>query len=361
MESEHLKLIDTAIGMIFVYLIIAIVVTAGVELIGSMLRLRSVNLVQGMIVMLGDKSAAAPQGGRTLRSRLAGWIISHSKVAQPTPAVVGDEAAAAAPDSLTAQILKHPLVSDLAVGDRVAPRIDPKLFATTLVTILNDAQNNASPVADVNAAFADISKLLSTVKNDAVRERLTPIVAQAQAAAVDGAEKAQAGINAIAQWYDQSMSQASDWYKSRIQGVTMALAVLIAVGGNVDSLRIAESLWSDGALRQSFAAQAVAAAGDPDYLKSHCPPDTDGTKAAESIDCQGKALRAAMGQLNALPVGWRGVDYSGDFLTAAGAVIGHIPGWILTVAAASLGAPFWFGLLQRVTPLRKPASDSPGK
>jgi hypothetical protein len=126
-------------------------------------------------------------------------------------------------------------------------------------------------------------------------------------------------------------------------------------------VRIAEALWNDGALRQSLATEATAAASNPDFLNSHCPPAADGAKATDSVECQGVALRAAIGQLNALPAGWRGTDYAGDYLTAASAVARHIPGWLLTIAAASLGAPFWFGLLQRVTPLRKAAGDSSRK
>ena len=361
MEAEQFKLIDTAIGMIFVYLIVAVAVTAGVELIASMLRLRSVNLVQGMLTMMGETPAAPPDGTRSLRSRLAGWIIGHSKVPSAAPAVVGNEAAAAPADSLTSQVLMDPLINGLAVGQRVAPRIDPKLFATALVKVLNDAKNNKSPCADINDAFADVGKLVSTIENQAVRDRLTPIVAQAQAAADSAAAKAKAGVDAIAQWYDQSMSQASDWYKARIQAVTLALAAVIVMGCNIDSVRIAEALWNDGALRQTFAQQAAAAANNPDYLKTTCPPDPDGAKALDNVDCQGKAMRTAIQQLNGLPVGWRGADYAGGGGAVAAGVARHVPGWLLTVAAASLGAPFWFGLLQRVTPLRKSDSDSSGK
>lgn len=358
MEVEQFKLIDTAIGMIFVYLIVAIAVTAGVELIASMLRLRSVNLVQGLLTMLGESPAADPKGSRSLRSRLAGWIIGHSKVENPARAVVGSEAAAAPADSLTAQVLNHPLISDLAVGDRVAPRINPQLFATALVAVLNDVKNNEKPFDDVNKAFANIGELVGSITNTAVKARLTPIIAQAQATATEETDKAKAAVDAIAKWYDQAMSQASDWYKARIQMVTLALAALIVVGCNIDSVRIAQALWSDGLLRESIAQQAVAAAGDPDYLKSACSPDSDGEKALESVDCQGKALRAAIQQLNGAPVGWRQVDYAAATVAT---VIRHIPGWLLTIAAASLGAPFWFGLLQRAAPLRRTESDSSGK
>jgi hypothetical protein len=358
MDAEQFKLIDTAIGLMFIFLIVSIGVTALMQALGSLLRLRSVNLVQGLIWMLGDKPApdAAQAGG--LLSRLAGLIIGHKDMAAPVPAVVGNEAAAAAPDSLTRQVLQHPLINKLAAGDRVTPHIDPKLFASAFVTVLNDAQNNHSPFDNLNDAFADVATLVGTVKNDAVRNALSPLIARAQAAATTAEEKAKAGLDAVEQWYDQSMTQASDWYKSRTQGATLALAAILVVAGNVDSIRIASALWNDNGLRQAYVAQATAAAANPDYLKSACPGMAD----AQAFHCNIEQTQNAVKELNRLPIGWRSTDYypaaaaaeqrPPDRAHIAWMLLKHIPGWLLTIAAASLGAPFWFGMLQRVTPLR---------
>jgi hypothetical protein len=45
----------------------------------------------------------------------------------------------------------------------------------------------------------------------------------------------------------------------------------------------------------------------------------------------------------------------------AGAAVTHLPGWIVTILAIGLGAPFWFDLLNRFMNLRNAgrASDEP--
>jgi hypothetical protein len=40
-------------------------------------------------------------------------------------------------------------------------------------------------------------------------------------------------------------------------------------------------------------------------------------------------------------------------------ILAALPGWILTAIAVSLGAPFWFGLLQQVVNLRNAGSKPP--
>lgn len=359
MDGEQFKLIDTAIGLIFIFLITSILVTTTVELISAVLRLRSVNLVQGLIWIMGEQpNPNAPAPG--WRSKLAGLLIGHSKVNAKATPVVGNEAAAAPDASLTAQILRHPLIDNLAVGDRVASRIDPQLFASVLVSVLNDAKNNRSPFNDVNDAFNDIGKLVSTINNDALRRSLTPVVAKAQASVATAQDKAKATAAALAEWYDQSMAQASDWYKTRIQALTLATAVVVVVAGNIDGMRIVGALWNDAGLRQTFAAQAAAAVADPNFIKSACP----GKEGVDALKCNVAAAQQTYVQLNHVPIGWRLDDYAGSSWTdGLQKLLLHVPGWILSVAAASLGAPFWFGLLQKLTPLRaavKP-DDKDGK
>src|SRR5262249_20797357 len=46
-----------------------------------------------------------------------------------------------------------------------------------------------------------------------------------------------------------------------------------------------------------------------------------------------------------LPVGWSGEVVSLD-------VLHHIPGWLITALAATLGAPFWFDVLNRLMVIR---------
>jgi hypothetical protein len=141
--------------------------------------------------------------------------------------------------------------------------------------------------------------------------------------------------------FDDAMERASGWYKRKVQLVVAVLAAVVTFGVNVDSVQVASRLWSDKPVRTAVAQKASAA------------KDTESAaKAVASVD-----------ELK-LPLGWGAGNAPSDF----GAVLRRIPGWLITIAALSLGAPFWFDLLSRVARLRgsgvpkqpRSLSDTPG-
>jgi hypothetical protein len=125
--------------------------------------------------------------------------------------------------------------------------------------------------------------------------------------------------------FDDAMERASGWYKRKVQFTIVVLAALVTLGLNVDSVRIGSRLWSDKPVRTAVAAKAAAA--------------SDAQKAADAVD--------TVDQLK-LPLGW-GANNAPD---SVGSALRRIPGWLISIAALSLGAPFWFDLLSRVARLR---------
>jgi hypothetical protein len=129
--------------------------------------------------------------------------------------------------------------------------------------------------------------------------------------------------------FDDAMERASGWYKRKVQFTVVVLAALVTL------------LWSDKPLRTAVAAKAAAA--------------SDAQKAADAVD--------SVDQLE-LPLGW-GANNAPD---SVGSAVRRIPGWLISIAALSLGAPFWFDLLSRVARLRgtgvprepRSLSDTPG-
>jgi hypothetical protein len=128
-------------------------------------------------------------------------------------------------------------------------------------------------------------------------------------------------------WFDDAMDRLSGIYKRRSQGIHLAFGLVVAMGFNVDSIHIAEVLWQNPGKQQAIMtiAQNVAA----------------GTQASAD-----EAATVALDQLARLPVpmGW------GTFVAPRSAVswLDPLAGWLLTGFAVSLGAPFWFDLLQKV-------------
>jgi hypothetical protein len=113
----------------------------------------------------------------------------------------------------------------------------------------------------------------------------------------------------VINWFELSMEQASGQYKRQVQIVIAVFAIIITVAFNIDTVAIFQSLYQQLA---SGANASVFPIGDAGDTRRH--------------------------------------------------VFTHLPGWLITAAALSLGAPFWFDLLNKLVNLRQtglpPNADS---
>ncbi len=94
---------------------------------------------------------------------------------------------------------------------------------------------------------------------------------------------------------------------------------------NASSIHLAEEFWRNDALRTQISAQAQIAA-----------------QTGKVADLEADHLES----LETFPIGWSAIPGGTlDWLKT-------LLGWIITTAAVSLGAPFWFDLLGKVANLR---------
>ena len=141
---------------------------------------------------------------------------------------------------------------------------------------------------------------------------------------------------AVESWFDDAMERVSGWYRRRIHLVTWVLAIAVAVVLNVDTVRIADHLWKDETVR----AAVVARTERPPSSATEPPPVSTVATSVDSLE-----------ELQ-LPIGWSAESQPDDgwdwFLTVWRKAIGLL----LTAAAVTLGAPFWFDLLGKVARVR---------
>jgi len=188
--------------------------------------------------------------------------------------------------------------------------------------------------ADASAASA-AGSTSSRITLETVRRQIStiqnPPVQRALLVALDTAEgdlrKAQANIEA---WYDSAMDRVSGWYKRKSQVILFALGLLVAVVGNVDTVKIARFLYADKPTRDALVAEAQS--------------------RAESAATAGQtgAVIARIQDLR-LPIGWNREPLT---LSDLPKLLWALPGWLTTAFAISLGAPFWFDVLKRVMEIR---------
>src|SRR5262249_5799210 len=146
--------------------------------------------------------------------------------------------------------------------------------------------------------------------------------------------------NALEHSFDATMDRASGWYKRRVQLILFVIALALAGAINADSFSIGQRLWKDAALRSSLvsAANKTVAAGNAECAQA-ATGDNKADAAARCLD-QVKEF--------GLPIGWSRASSPQTVLSGFGKVLGLL----VTAFALTLGAPFWFDLLGKVSSLR---------
>jgi len=148
-------------------------------------------------------------------------------------------------------------------------------------------------------------------------------------------------------WFNSSMDRVSGWYKRRSQRIVLVMAVVAAVLVNADCIQIAKRLSTNTSLRQTVS-----------NLADSATKPGAGEDANPGID----RIRTHLQTLDSIgfPLGWYRAP--GESSIHIGQEISaHWIGWLLTALAVSLGAPFWFDVLNKIIVIRstvKPAEKS---
>jgi hypothetical protein len=148
------------------------------------------------------------------------------------------------------------------------------------------------------------------------------------------------------------MDRVSGGYKARTQKILFCLGAVVTLLVNADSLTIFHKLSKSKNLEAIVSAASGATSGN--------------TLSGQNTQTQ---VSDAMAQLNALNlgVGWENEanpENSGGVMWWFHLIYVHGIGWLITAAAISLGAPFWFDTLNRFMVVRstvKPEEKSQGE
>ncbi len=225
-------------------------------------------------------------------------------------------------EELAAQLYLHPVINGLIRplsrrGKRRYPSYLPaRAFATALLDF--DATGAERKAEDAIAAIPSpqlqtaLTTLLRDAGGDATRFR-----------------------RSVEKWYDDAMERVSGWYRRRVQLVLWVLAVLVVAVLNVDTIRMADQLWKDKTVRESVVATAQ------NVPASQQTPDL--TRVAKDV--------GDLKQLK-LPIGWSVESRPSGGRDWIVRIALKLVGLVLTAAALTLGAPFWFDLLGKVARVR---------
>lgn len=355
--------IDVTIALILMYLMLSLLCTVINEFIATKLKLRAKSLASaieqildnqalrnafyrhGLIVTNMRATATGPQstmgGVSSVASGVRDMISSPPaglSTQSATPPVVPPESSALA---------AGPVVS---VPAPIGPENHPSYLSSRSVALaLIASLDPAKPVPGIQ----DIEKTVKNLPPGRIRDVLLSSLLEAGT----DVDKLRASI---ATWFDDSMERLSGAYKRQLKWISMLVGLIVTIAFNADSFNVAVTLWSDQDRRASIVAIATKVAQE---LPAKASEGIDGAKLQDAINKTEDTLRS-------LPIGWNcngnstvvtlpadqqhmplsSWDCTKKNLTTL--TLMQVLGWMFTATALTLGAPFWFDLLQKFVNVR---------
>lgn len=347
--------LQTALGLVFVFATFAGLVSVLTELLTRFIGLR------GEYMLRGIRSLVDGPG----KFELPYSLIFNRKPAPPLPEPDKAET------PIVTQIMNHPLVSATAdkatmppdAGDtkltnqqrrKLPSYVSGRSFARALIDVIAPDSRGRTSISDIRAALAGSG---SSTMSARLREPL-------QALATNAGDDFAAFTKGVEQWYDDHMARVSGWYKRHVRWISLALGAVLVIAFNLSVISIARSLYTDQALRGSVVTQATQA--------SQCG-SKDPATCLRDLRNELDSVRSA-----GLPIGWGTVAACTardcNWLAEQGLIepdrtVGRqsldaliaVLGWTMMVIALLPGARFWFDALGKLGTLRstgpKPATS----
>lgn len=337
-------ILDVAIGLVFVYLVLSLVVTAGHELVAAVLNLRAKNLAEGIRNLLDADGAAEQGGGKTHAQAPANSLVGRlEQTLKDTKALISKKADDRSMN-LSQMLYNHPLIKSLYRKDKPPSYIPSRTFALALLDIAVPAgDKRRSSIDGIRQAIKDSDKL-----NPQVQKSLLVLIDEAEANMKEvgfDSTKVEVALNKVHEnievWFNSSMERVSGWYKRKTQSFTFAIALLFTLAMCIDSVAISRALANDAALRALIVSIAEKSAPS---LPSQSLGDQPTFKAA--FENFSNAVNEVQGL--GIPIGW---DDPRNRITGKNWFIKFF-GLLASAVAASLGAPFWFDILNKIISIR---------
>lgn len=408
-------IIEVAIGLIFVYSLLSILVTQINSVIINFLNLKAKRLKEQLDKLLTDPVVRA----KILTHPLIGMVQTDSEIVLTTPQErFSAQTAQTLTDNKPAKVSYIPtdtfvdvLIDVLTANtgqklyeemskaiDALPPSIEKSRFREllrqirlsgrglnelrALIATLSDPEVKRSMLSALNLVDSALDKLEAENSDMiplllGIRQINDRYLKAALGAVLDTASSLQDAKLKMGQWFDNAMSRASQIYTSELQRFSLVVGFFLALILNVDTLHLARVLWEDPALRAVVATAAVTSTAElQEEIRSGVSPVTGDFD--ESVDAVSETLRQLLDLR--LPIGWiyaqPGPDAPGGELGLRddsrnlwyfwpgnnpdwlGLLVQKLIGLVVTMIAIAQGAPFWFDLLNRLAQGRRSNSDA---
>lgn len=311
-----LEMLDAFIGLVGIYLTLSLLVTAIGEGISQAFGLRGRNLHQVMLGLVGKTGTEAFYAHSRIR-QLMQYDDSMSFY-QKTKFKLGF----AWPSYIPADIAVEVLL-ELQLG---------------------------TPLSELRQSPLEIRNRLAQLENTNTKTALLLFWQQAEA----DSQKFQLLVQ---DWFNDRGDRAVGWFKRRLGALQLGIGLVVAVGMNVDSIDLYKKLYSDPIARQQALQLAERLANEPGLAYQLCPDSYGPCLPIEKMKEQLSTMSPIIGRS-------QDTNNQCDFKEIWNQQLfdlinGGCPnpmrwlGYLLTAFALSLGAPFWFDILQKLMAVKQ--------
>lgn len=309
--------LDVAIGLVLMYLLLSLAVTAIVEYASQFFQVRANNLAYTLRRLLDGSSPEAQQGKSIFKLFIKPQPVNQPGA--PAPTLFG----------------KFESAGQIATMKQSSGRNPSYLESATFAKGLSEALEAVEQRGVVGgAAGAITSNVLGALPDSPIKKVIEDEIKRA-------AGNLATFETAMAAWFDNAMGRASGIFKRWTQVVSIVIGIGVAAALNADTFAVGQRLWDDDVLRGQVVAMAEKK-----------------VTADKSVGEAKKEIEDIRKELSIFPIGWgygtNPIDCLGWFT--------KICGVIFTGAAMAFGAPFWFDALSKLVNIRssgkKPAPTS---
>lgn len=258
------------------------------------------------------------------------------------------------------QLLNTGVIAALRTETRAAPSyLYARQFSSALLGLMlpGDKGHELPTSAELHAAIdsgvpVTLRSTLRQLLADASRTvAITAASAPASAAASPPRPLLVEFTAAIERWFDDVMERYSGQYKRKAATSIAMIATVVCIAANVDTIAIVTALSRDPKLRDGLVQAAIA-----EVTARKSDTATKPATAPQS-DAQDRVVEQSLGSLlvqraNGLPLGWMGNVPESWKICESPWLFQKLLGLTLSIIAVSLGAPFWFDMLNKLANLR---------
>lgn len=238
--------------------------------------------------------------------------------------------------------------------------IDSEFFAYALIGVINKEISDELKKIKRSSEATDLKNAINSLNYTPAKDKLIAIIDDLTLKSDE--PKLENFIDEIKKQFDLAMIRSSGVYKRNAKGVSLLIGLIIAIGGNVDTFYIVNTLYNNNTLRSNIVDQVSENSEKLNPQQIDICLNKEQKEADECLNEFKTNINNTVEKITPLPIGWNIHFLKNLSLQKILLAIIWLPikllGWCISAIAISMGAPFWFDLLGKVMNVRNTGRSS---